>query len=96
MARVTDVRIRREYGPESKLKAVLSATLDNAFVVHGIKVLQGEEGEYIAMPAKKLGEGVFKDVFHPISNEARDSFQKQVLSLYQEALSGDTSLKEEG
>ena len=88
MARVTDVRIRREYGPESKLKAVLSATLDDAFVVHGIKVLQGDEGEYIAMPAKKLGEGLFKDIFHPISIEARDTFQEQVLNLYQEALSG--------
>ncbi len=96
MARVTDVRIRREYGPESKLKAVLSATLDDAFVVHGIKVLQGDEGEYIAMPAKKLGEGLFKDIFHPISTEARDTFQEQVLNLYQEALSGRSPEKEEG
>ena len=96
MARVTDVRIRREYGPESKLKAVLSATLDDAFVVQGIKVLQGDEGEFIAMPAKKLGEGLFKDIFHPISTEARDTFQEQVLNLYQEALSGRSPEKEEG
>ncbi len=83
MAKVTDVRIRKSYDEESKVKAIVSATLDDAYVVHGIKVLKSDEGYYIAMPSKKLKEGDFKDIFHPISTESRQTLQKEILELFE-------------
>ena len=82
MAKVTDIRIRKGYDGESKVKAVISATLDDAYVVHGIKILKGEEGYFIAMPSKKLKEGEYKDIFHPISSEARRILQEEILELF--------------
>lgn len=82
MAQVTDVRIRKRY-EEGKVKAIVSATLDDAFVVHGIKILEGESGYFVAMPSKKLKEGDFKDVFHPINQEAREAFQSEVIEKYE-------------
>ena len=81
MAKVTDVRIRRTYD-EGKVKAIISVTLDDAYVIHGIKILENENGYFIAMPSKKLKEGEFKDVFHPINSEARKLLQDEIISLY--------------
>ena len=81
MARVTDVRIRKQYD-DGKVKAIVSATLDDAFVVHGIKILEGDSGYFVAMPSKKLKEGDFKDVFHPIHQEARERFQSEIIERY--------------
>lgn len=86
MAKVTDVRIRKGYEDVSKIKAVVSATLDDAYVIHGIKVLRSEEGYFIAMPSKKLKEGEYKDIFHPINSEAREILQKEVLALFDREL----------
>lgn len=83
MAKVTDVRIRKGYEEDSKVRAVVSATLDDAYVIHGIKVLKSDEGYFIAMPSKKLKEGDYKDIFHPISTEARQTLQKEVLELFE-------------
>lgn len=81
MAKVTDVRIRRTYD-EGKVKAIISATLDDAYVIHGIKILENENGYFIAMPSKKLKEGEFKDVFHPINSEARQLLQDEIIGFY--------------
>ncbi|MCI0502270.1 MAG: SpoVG family protein [Fusobacteria bacterium] len=86
MAKVTDVRIRKGYEEDSKVKAVVSATLDDAYVIHGIKILKSEEGYYIAMPSKKLKEGEFKDIFHPINSEARQILQREILELFDKEL----------
>lgn len=84
MAKVTEVRVRKYY-EEGKVKAILSATLDDQFVVHGIKVLENDEGLFVAMPSKRLKTGNFKDVFHPINSDARDDLEKDILGRFDAA-----------
>ncbi|MDD2371809.1 MAG: SpoVG family protein [Firmicutes bacterium] len=95
MAKVTDVRIRKSYEEDSKVKAIVSVTLDDAYVVHGLKVLKSDDGFYIAMPSKKLKEGDYKDIFHPISTESRQTLQKEVLELFEIELAKMTQEEEE-
>ena len=82
---VTDVRMRKVLS-EGKMKAIVSITLDNAFVVHDVKVVEGQNGLFVAMPSRKTPTGEFRDIAHPISQEARDMIQKKVLETYQMAL----------
>jgi len=81
---ITDVRVRR-IERESKMKAVVSVTLDNEFVVHDIKVIEGEKGLFIAMPSRKIADGVYRDIAHPINSEVRDRLQTEILDRYQMA-----------
>lgn len=83
---ITDVRVRK-IAKEGKMKAVVSITLDNAFVVHDIKVIEGDRGLFIAMPSKKSLDGEYRDVAHPINSAARDTIQKAILEGYEKALS---------
>lgn len=82
---ITDVRIRK-IAKEGKMKAVASITIGGEFVVHDIKVIEGEKGLFIAMPSKRTGEGEYRDVAHPINSETRDQIQKLILEKYQEVL----------
>jgi stage V sporulation protein G len=82
---ITDIRIR-VVNKESKMKAIVSVTFDDAFVVHDIKVIEGEKGLFIAMPSKKTPDGEYRDVAHPINVEMRAKVQNMILSKYQEAL----------
>ena len=82
---ITDVRIRK-VTKESKIKAVVSITLDNEFVVHDIKVIEGEKGLFIAMPSRKAADGEYRDIAHPINSETRDRIQKMILERYEVAL----------
>ncbi|MDK2808240.1 MAG: stage sporulation protein [Clostridiales bacterium] len=82
---ITDVRVRK-VTKEGKMKAVISITLDNEFVVHDIKVIEGDKGLFIAMPSRKAGDGEYRDIAHPINSETRDRIQAIILSKYQEAL----------
>lgn len=84
MSEITEVRIYRVENT-GDLKAFASVTFGNAFVVHGIKVMQGRESLFIRMPTKNKKTGEFKDVFHPISQAARESLLSAVLSKYSEA-----------
>ena len=68
---ITDVRVRR-IEKEGKMKAIVSITLDNEFVVHDIKVIEGEKGLFIAMPSRKAADGEYRDIAHPINSETRD------------------------
>ncbi len=83
---ITDIRIRR-ISKEGKMKAVVSVTFDNAFVVHDIKVIEGEKGLFIAMPSRKAADGEYRDIAHPINSETRDSVQNMVLRKYEELMS---------
>lgn len=83
---ITDVRIRK-IEKEGKMKAVVSITIDGAFVVHDIKVIEGEKGLFIAMPSRKATSGEYRDIAHPINSEARDKIQKVILESYEKALS---------
>ena len=68
------------------MKAVVSITLDNEFVVHDIKVIEGEKGLFIAMPSRKAADGEYRDIAHPINSETRDRIQKMILERYEVAL----------
>lgn len=82
---ITDVRVRK-IAKEGKMKAVVSVTFDNIFVVHDIKVIEGDKGLFIAMPSKKTADGEFRDIAHPISSEAREMIQSKILVAYEEAM----------
>ena len=82
---ITDVRVRK-ITKEGKMRAVVSITLDNVFVVHDIKVIEGEKGMFIAMPSKKASDGEYRDIAHPINSETRDLIQKTVLEAYDKAM----------
>jgi stage V sporulation protein G len=80
---ITDVRIRR-IGSEGKMRAVASVTFDNEFVVHDIKVIEGQSGLFIAMPSRKTPDGEYRDIAHPINSETRERIQTIVLEKYSE------------
>ena len=83
--KITDVRVRK-ITKEGKMKAVVSITLDDEFVVHDIKVIEGEKGLLIAMPSKKSADGEYRDIAHPINSNTRDTIQKIILDSYEKAL----------
>ncbi|MDU4892677.1 MAG: septation regulator SpoVG [Clostridium sp.] len=79
---ITDVRIRK-ITTEGKMKAIVSITLDNEFVVHDIKIIEGQSGNFIAMPSRRTPDGEFKDIAHPINTETREKIQKSILDEYE-------------
>ena len=79
---ITDVRVRK-VNKEGKMKAVVSITIDNEFVVHDIKVIDGDKGLFIAMPSRKAGDGEYRDIAHPINSETREKIQSAVLEKYE-------------
>ncbi|MEK6265369.1 MAG: septation regulator SpoVG [Clostridium sp.] len=79
---ITDVRIRK-IATEGKMKAIVSITFDNEFVVHDIKVIEGQSGLFIAMPSRKTPDGEFKDIAHPINTGTREKIQAAILSEYE-------------
>ncbi|MDD5948444.1 MAG: septation regulator SpoVG [Lachnospiraceae bacterium] len=85
---ITDVRIRK-VAKEGKMKAVVSITLDDEFVVHDIKVIEGEKGLFIAMPSRKSSDGEYRDIAHPINSNTRENIQQLILGKYQEMLESE-------
>ena len=81
---ITDVRVRR-VAKEGKMKAVVSITIDNEFVIHDIKVIDGEKGLFIAMPSRKSTDGEYRDIAHPINSDTRNKVQDIILKKYAEA-----------
>lgn len=88
---ITDVRVRK-VAKEGMMKAVVSITLDDEFVVHDIKVIEGEKGLFIAMPSRKASDGEYRDIAHPINSGTRDKIQQMILGKYETAL---TEVEEE-
>lgn len=86
---ITDVRVRK-VAKEGKLKAVVSITIDDEFVVHDIKVIEGEKGLFIAMPSRKATDGEYRDIAHPINSVTRDRIQTMILDKYQEVMAEET------
>ena len=82
---ITDVRVRK-ITKEGKMKAVVSITLDDEFVVHDIKVIEGEKGLFIAMPSKKATDGEYRDIAPPINSSTRENLQRVILESYEKAL----------
>ena len=82
---ITDVRIRK-IAKDGTMKAVASITIDNEFVIHDIKVIEGEKGLFIAMPSRKTSEGEYRDIAHPITQSAREIVQSKILEAYENVL----------
>lgn len=96
---VTDVRIRK-ISAEGKMKAIVSVTFDDEFVVHDIKIIEGQNGLFIAMPSRKMGEGDFRDIAHPINSETRNKIQTAIFAKYEEMndleeVAAETEIEEE-
>lgn len=85
---ITDVRVRK-VAKEGKMKAVVSITIDEEFVVHDIKVIEGEKGLFIAMPSRKATDGEYRDIAHPINSNTRERIQKLILEKYEEVMAED-------
>ena len=85
---ITDVRVRK-VAKEGKMKAVVSITIDDEFVVHDIKVMEGEKGLFIAMPSRKATDGEYRDIAHPINSGTRDRIQTIILEKYQEVMDAE-------
>lgn len=83
--KISDVRIRMVKSETSKIKASASITIDECFVVHDIKVIEGNEGFFIAMPSRKTPDGEFKDIVHPLNTETREMIKEVVLKAFNEA-----------
>ena len=82
--KITDIRVRK-VAKQGKMRAVVSVTFDNEFVVHDIKVIEGERGLFIAMPSKKSADGEYRDIAHPINSVMRGVLQSQILEAYDKA-----------
>lgn len=82
---ITDVRVRK-ITKEGKMKAIVSITIDDEFVIHDIKVIEGEKGLFIAMPSKKATDGEYRDIAHPINSATRDVIQNIILTNYEKTL----------
>ena len=91
---ITDVRVRK-VTKEGKMKAVVSITIDEEFVVHDIKVIEGEKGLFIAMPSRKATDGEYRDIAHPIDSNTRERIQKLILEKYEEVMAAEDDIEEE-
>lgn len=85
---ITDVRVRK-INSEGKMKAIVSVTFDDCFVVHDIKIIEGENGPFIAMPSRKMPDGEFKDIAHPINSDTRTLLSEAVFKAYEEKRTED-------
>lgn len=86
MLNITDTKVRIIENSDSKLKAIASIVIDGCFAVHDIKIIDGNDGVFIAMPSRKTTEGTFKDIAHPINTETRDFVKALVLDAYKKAV----------
>ena len=81
---ISDVRVRIVQKEDIKLKAVASITIDDCFVIHDIKVIEGNDGYFVAMPSRKTNDGEYKDIAHPINTETREELIKVILNAFEE------------
>ena len=91
---ITDVRVRR-IDKEGKMKAIVSITIDNEFVVHDIKVIEGDKGLFIAMPSRLASDGEYRDIAHPINSETREKIQNMILERYTQAMAAGDVTKDD-
>ena len=83
---VTEVRVRPFSKDDEKLKAFATITLNDCFIVSDLKIIKGNKGLFVAMPSRKMKDGTFRDIAHPLNNETRNMIEKEVLAAYEEAL----------
>lgn len=86
---ITDIKIRKIYEDDSRLRALVSITIDDEFAIHDIKVIQGQERYFVAMPSRKEENGTFRDIAHPIKADVRQSLEERILAAYEEHLAAN-------
>ena len=91
---ITDVRIRK-VSDEGKMKAIVSITFDDEFVVHDVKIIEGQNGLFVAMPSRKMGEGDFRDIAHPLLSETRNKIKNAIFAEYDRLLNSAEAVPEE-
>lgn len=84
--KITSVNVRMAEKEDSRMKGIASVLLDDCFIVHDIRIIEGDSGLFIAMPSRKTASGTYRDVAHPISSECRKMFEEAVLEVYQKEL----------
>ena len=82
---ITNVRVRVVEKENSKMRGFASVTIDNQFVVHDIRILEGDNGLFLAMPSKQVAPGEYRDIAHPINSETRQVFEKEIIEAYENA-----------
>lgn len=82
--KITDVRLRKVNYPDTRMKALASITFDDSFVVHDLRVIDGNNGMFVAMPSKRTADGEFRDIAHPINSDMRQHVQEEVMRVYDE------------
>ena len=92
MITITDVKIRTVNAENSKLKAVASIIIDDCLAIHDIKIIDGDNGEFIAMPSRKTPNGEFKDITHPINSQTREVMREAILAAYQRHLAENAEI----
>ena len=90
---ITDVRIRK-VSDEGKMKAIVSITFDDEFVVHDVKIIEGQNGLFVAMPSRKMGEGDFRDIAHPLVSETRNKIKEAIFAEYEKVLAEKSPTEE--
>ncbi len=91
---ITDIKVRK-VSQEGKMKAVVSVTFDDVFVVHDIKVIEGKEKLFAAMPSRKSADGTYRDIVHPITTDMREQLQSAILAKYEEFLASEPTETED-
>lgn len=93
--KITDVRVKKIVGEEAgRLKAYVDLTFDEVLVIHGLKLIEGENGKFIAMPSRKMPDGEFKDIVHPISPDLRNEITETVIKKYEEIIKEEKNTEE--
>lgn len=91
---ITDIKIRKMQ-EEGRMKAVVSVTFDNALVVHDIKVIEGPDRFFLAMPSRKAHDGTYRDIVHPINGQVREQLEREILPVYHQEMALKESFQEE-
>lgn len=91
---ITSVKIRKVERENSRMKGIASVVVDNAIAIHDIRIIEGDNGLFIAMPSRKTSVGEYKDIAHPINQEVRTMFEKEILDAYEKAEDVQTESKE--
>ena len=89
--KITNVTVRRAEREDSRMKAIVSVLLDDEFAVHDIRIIEGTKGLFVAMPSRKTTTGGYRDIAHPISQEVRTMFEKEILEAYEKSLKEEST-----
>lgn len=92
--KITSVKVHKMENPSSRMKALATVTIDDCFVVRGLRIIEGDTKTFVAMPSRKVAPGEYKDIVNPINQETRDMFEKAILEEYEKAEPEEANVEE--